>query len=309
MATVPDPTLDIRPVRDDDDLDDLRDGDDTWAGAELARRFAVNGGDAQYAFHVAEQDGRLVGYLDAFLDSDDNPTATGFAKVWVRPGARGHGVGTALWQYLLPLATERGARRLLTTIDAADAASLHWLEARGGTTGGTHLESRLELGEDLPLIPPPAGVSVDTLPDDAGEPEWRAAYDAHVRLMQDTPDAETNPSPMPFPIFRTLMAHPWQVCLGTTEDGAIVGLTSVFAKNQVKREVNTMLTAVNREWRNQGMATALKTAHALKLRDAGWRAVITQNMEGNDHILAANARLGFQPSATRYDAIYDVPQG
>jgi mycothiol synthase len=112
---------------------------------------------------------------------------------------------------------------------------------------------------------------------------------------------------MPYEIFRTLLAGPWQVAVAKSNDGEIVGLTSVFVKNEGDRSVNTMLTAVNRDWRGKGLATALKVAHAVKLRDAGWRLIITQNMEGNDHILAANKRLGFTPSSATLDAIYDFP--
>ncbi len=251
-------------------------------------------GEALVAFHVAEQDGRLVGYLDGVLPGEDNPTRTGVGGVWVRPDSRGCGIGSGLWDYLRPRAAARGVRRLTSHVEASDEASLRWLATQGATTGGTHLESMLMLGDDLPLVPPPVGVAVAILADDADENVWRSAYEAHVRRARDAPDAETNPTPMRYPMYRTLLSEESQVCLATTEDG-VVGLTSVFPRNQKERLVNTMITAVNREWRGKGLATALKTAHALKLRDAGWRAIVTQNMEGNDHILAANKLLGFQP--------------
>ena len=299
--------LNVRPIRDDDDLDDLHDGDPEWAGQALARNMQANAGEAMVAFHVAEERGRLVGYLDSFLPPDDNPTRVGFAGVWVRPDARGRGIGSALLETLLPIARDRGARRLTARVDSADESSLRWIRSKGATTGGTHLESTLELTDDLPLFPPPAGVTVATIPSDADEAAWHAAHEANVRLMRDTPDAETNPSPMPYEIYRTLLAEPWQLCLATTDDGGIVGLTCVFPKNEKLRYVNTMLTGVDREWRGKGLATALKTAHAIALRDAGWRAIVTQNMEGNDHILAANKRLGFQPSKAMFDVLYDLP--
>jgi GNAT superfamily N-acetyltransferase len=305
---MPDSLLSIRPIRDDDDLDDLHEGDYEWAGAALSRNMKASAGDAMLAFHVAVLDGKPVGYLDAFLPPEDNPTQAGFAGVWVRPDSRGQGVGSALLETLIPIAQDRGARRLTTHVDAKDAASQRWLVARGATTGATHLESKLELTGDLPLIPPPKGITIDSPSADADENEWQDAHDAHVRLMRDTPDAKTNPTPIPYAIYRTLLSEPWQLCLAKTDDGVIVGLTCVFPKSEKDRLVNTMLTAVNSEWRGKGLATALKTAHALTLRDAGWRAIITQNMEGNDHILAANKRLGFQPSNAMLDVIYDVPR-
>lgn len=301
------PHVQVRPIRDDDDLDEVHDGDEHWPGAALIRDLRATSGDAMFAFHVAEIDGRLVGYVDGFLPPVDNPTRVGSAGMWVRPDARGWGIGSALLETLLPIAQERGARRLTSHVDSADAASLHWLSARGATTGGTHLESKLELGDDLPSIPPPAGATVAMMPDDADETAWHAAHDAAVRFTRDTPDAEANPSPMPYEIYRTLCAEPWQLCLAKTDDGAIVGLTCVFLKNEKQRYVNTMITGVNREWRGKGLATALKTAHAIALRDAGWRAIVTQNMAGNDPILAANKRLGFQPGKAMLDVLYDLP--
>ncbi|HEX4057238.1 MAG TPA: GNAT family N-acetyltransferase [Galbitalea sp.] len=300
--------LSIRPIRDDDDLDELHEGDNEWAGSALARNMSASAGDAMVAFHVAEQDGRLVGYFDSFLPQEDNPTGVGFASVWVLPEARGRGVGAALLEALLPLATARGARRLTARVDSEDESSLRWIRAKGATTGGTHLESTLELTDDLPLLPPPDGVAVVVMPDSADEIAWRSAHEANVRLMRDTPDAETNPAPMPYEIYRALLAESWQLCLARTDDGSIVGLTCVFPKNEKLRQVNTMLTGVNREWRGRGLATALKTAHAIALRDAGWRAIVTQNMDGNDHILAANKRLGFRPSKALLDVLYDLPE-
>jgi GNAT superfamily N-acetyltransferase len=302
------PSITIRAIRDDDDLDELHDGNYEWSGATLARRLTASSAEAMLAFHVAVADNRLVGYLDGFLPPDDNPTHQGFATIWVPPKLRGQGVGSALWDAAMLTARDRGAKRLTSHADSKDEASLRWLRARGATTGGLHLESTLELSDVLPLTAPPPGVTIETLDTTSSEEAWRAAFSAHNRLMLDTPDAETNPTPIPYEIYRTLLAEPWQVCVARNEDGEYVGLTTVFVKNEREHIVNTMITAVNREWRNKGLATALKTAHAIKLRDAGWRAIITQNMEGNDHILAANKRLGFKPSNAMLDVIYDLPQ-
>jgi GNAT superfamily N-acetyltransferase len=304
-----DSTVTIRPIEADDDLDELFESDDDWPGAQLVRGMIASAGEGLLVFHVAVQNDRLVGYAEGLLAIAENPSRTGRGSVWVRPDSRGRGVGSALWAVLQTRAAEGGAGRLITRVDASDEASLRWLGKIGATTGGTHLESQLALGDDLPVLPPPAGVTVQTLTTDSSEAEWHAAHEAHERLMRDTPDAETNPSPTPYAVYRTLLAHPWQLCLATTDEGAIVGLTCVFPRNEKDRVLNTMLTAVNREWRGKGLATALKTTHAVQLRDASWRAIVTQNMEGNDHILAANKRLGFEPSKATVDAIYDFPAG
>jgi hypothetical protein len=167
---------------------------------------------------------------------------------------------------LLGLAIPRSPRRLTSRVEASDHASRRWVEARGATIEGLHLESNLDLGGDLPVVSPPPGVSVDLLGEDADEPEWQAAYEAAVRLGMDAPDAETNPEAMPpYPIFRTMVSEPWQMCVATTPDGQIVGLTSVFTINETERIVNTMLTGVNREWRGKGLATALTAGRRSQL--------------------------------------------
>lgn len=53
--------------------------------------------------------------------------------------------------------------------------------------------------------------------------------------------------------------------------------------------------------RGGGLSTALKTKHALLLRDRGERRLFTQNLDQNAPILAANARLGFQVDTGFYD--------
>jgi hypothetical protein len=57
--------------------------------------------------------------------------------------------------------------------------------------------------------------------------------------------------------------------------------------------------------RGLGLATALKTAQALSLRDAGWTSILTQNMEGNHAILTSNRALGFERVLGKRDLTFD----
>jgi RimJ/RimL family protein N-acetyltransferase len=98
--------------------------------------------------------------------------------------------------------------------------------------------------------------------------------------------------------------EPWQV-MGAWEGDDLVGLTGVAVRDQRDRRLNTTFTGVARGYRGRGLATALKSAQALALRDAGWRTIVTQNMEGNEPILASNRRLGFRRSAGHRDLVYD----
>ena len=66
-----------------------------------------------------------------------------------------------------------------------------------------------------------------------------------------------------------------------------------------------MLTGVERAYRGRGLATAMKGAHAVAVRDAGWRVITTLNVETNEPILASNRRLGFRRIATLQDVVLD----
>jgi predicted GNAT superfamily acetyltransferase len=110
--------------------------------------------------------------------------------------------------------------------------------------------------------------------------------------------------PMPYDVLRAVVKEPWQV-MGAWRDGRMVGFTALAVRNEAKRSLNTWMTGVDRDLRGLGLATALKTKQALAVRDAGWRAIVTQNMEGNDAILASNRTLGFVPSVGLRDLSYD----
>ena len=298
----------IRPVGNDDDLDELHFGNPAWMGASLTRELVANSGDALLVFTVAVAGRRLVAYAEGFLPRQGNPSMQGRCALWVRPDARGQGIGTALWNELRQVGAARGAKSLTSSIDPHDERAIAWLTGIRGLTGALHLESRLDLGDNLSSTGFPPGITIDTLGDNPSEHDWQETYAAHVRLAKEPPDARDHPASIPYQIYRTLIAEPWQVATARTSDRSIVGLTSVFVRSERDRSVNTMLTAVNREWRGKGLAAALKTTHAITLRDAGWRSIVTQNMEGNDRILAVNRRLGFQPSRSTLDALYDFAE-
>jgi hypothetical protein len=69
--------------------------------------------------------------------------------------------------------------------------------------------------------------------------------------------------------------------------------------------LNTWFTGVDPSHRGLGLATALKVSQALALRDAGWTSILTQNMEGNDAILASNRAIGFERVLGKRDLTLD----
>ena len=72
-----------------------------------------------------------------------------------------------------------------------------------------------------------------------------------------------------------------------------MGVTAVIGRQDDPRALNTMFTGVAPRMRGRGIARALKAQHALQLAAAGATRIVTQNMVGNEPILAANRRIGF----------------
>jgi RimJ/RimL family protein N-acetyltransferase len=197
----------------------------------------------------------------------------------------------------------------MSQLDAADTATVDVLLAHGWQLKGLHHESELDLSaidhlDALRRLPEGSGITLAPLPDDADEDTWQEFGQTFDRLMRDAPDVADGAEDMPYPVMRAVIAEPWQV-MGAWHGDTLVGLTAIAVRDPARGRLNTWFTGVDRDYRGNGLATALKTAQAFAVRDAGWRAIVTQNMEGNDAILAANDRLGFKRGAGLRDVAYD----
>lgn len=89
-----------------------------------------------------------------------------------------------------------------------------------------------------------------------------------------------------------MVGEPWML-LTARQGGELIGITQVMRRPGDEGAVNTSFTGVTEAVRGRGIARSLKSRQALMLADRGVARVFTQNMEGNDAILAANRTLGF----------------
>ena len=300
----------IRDARPDDDLDALHAGWAPWFGEELGRKmFAATPDDVPQRMIVAEVDGEPVGFSLA-VGAGIADGHRGLASVFVAPDHRRRGIGTALLDQVRATCSAERVPGIRVQADVDDATSRAVAEAHGFRLHGLHLESELDL-TDLDrlrdLASGPGDVVLAPLPPDATETEWHAFHDHFERLMKDTPDAAEGSDPMPYVVLRAALPEPWQVHCAWI-DGRMVGFTCVMQRDPVRRRLNTMLTGVDRDQRGRGLATALKVSQAFALAERGWRTVVTQNMEGNDAILAANRRMSFRPSGGFVDLVWDYPR-
>jgi len=303
-------TVTVRAARVDDDLDALHAGLRSWYGQQLIRDMFATAGPAPTAMLVAEIEGVPVGYAHAvghgFADG-----RRGLGHVYVVPEHRRRGVGTALWDAVLEVCTPERVPGVMFQTDDADPQVKEIALAHGLVLRGVHQESELDLAtveqhRALATARTGADVELRPLPEDCTEEQWHAFQAVYNRLMLDTPDVADGAEDMPYETLRSVLKEPWQV-MCAWRGSTIVGFTAIAVRDETTRRLNTWLTAVDRDLRGHGLATALKVAQALALRDAGWRSIATQNMEGNDAILASNRRLGFVPGVALRDLTFDFP--
>jgi GNAT superfamily N-acetyltransferase len=298
----------VRAAGEQDDLDALNVGNSAWIGATLIRELFAAAAEAPHEMFVAELDGTPVGYADA-VAAGIADGHRGMATVFVQPAARGQGVGSALWDRVLTVCSPDRIRGIKVDVDEDDDTSFQIAVSHGLQPGGVHIESTLDLTR-VDTWPNPAGsgwlseVELRSMPENATEQQWRELSAVHDVLAADTPDAASGTDPIPFEIFRTFMAEPWQA-MCAWHHGELIGLTTVMVRDRESRRLNTFFTGVARDYRSRGLATALKIAHARALQADGWEQLTTQNMEGNVHILASNATLGFRRTSARRDMNFD----
>jgi GNAT superfamily N-acetyltransferase len=298
----------VRPARDDDDLDALNEGSLSWIGQGLLRALFSASEDVPAALLVAEVGGEPVGFASA-VGHGYGDGRRGLGYVYVLPAHRRQGAGAALWRSVLAICTPERVPGVKSQLDAADTTTIDLLIAHGWQTKGLHHESELDLSgldglEELRVPENGSGITLAPMADDAGEDTWHAFGDAHDRLMRDTPDFSEGAEDMPYPVLRAVIAEPWQVMCAWAGD-RLVGFTAIAVRDPARGRLNTWFTGVERDQRGRGLSTALKAAQAFAVRDAGWRTIVTQNMEGNDAILSANDRLGFRRGAGLRDVVHD----
>jgi GNAT superfamily N-acetyltransferase len=220
----------------------------------------------------------------------------GAAIVYVLPQHRRRGLGETLRTAVEEVARQRRPGLIYSYVEGdgdCDAAVRAW----GLAIVARHQESVLKLRAidrsfyaakgDAP------GVEIAELPiaqlDDAA---WRELYDFVQARFREAPDSADGGGELPYETFRDMVTAPWMV-LTAREQGELVGYTQVMGRPGDPTALNTFFTGVVSAGRGRGIATALKTRHALIMADRGVDRLFTQNMEGNEAILAANRTLGF----------------
>ena len=108
----------------------------------------------------------------------------------------------------------------------------------------------------------------------------------------------TDPITIPeFDVYKnTVIAHPkfnpdsWFIAL---DGDRIAGLSHLW-KNEIEKGIDTGLTAVRREYRRKGVASALKHTSLSWAKNQGYKWIRTDNAAVNEGMLSINIRSGFK---------------
>ena len=286
-------SVEVRPLTDGDDIDALDEGNPLAWMTSWWRSIP----ELPFRWFVGLLDGEPVGVAAGCA----RPMAAGgrgFALLNVVPRARRRGVGTALLR-----AVEDSARGVVPGLvfsylegdDEAEAAVRAW----GLPETGRHHESVLDLTTvDRAVLRSKAsldGVDLAHLPDfeEMSDDDWGSLHEFVKARFREAPDTADEGGDLPLDVFRGRVHEPWMLHTARV-DGRLVGVTFVTARPGRLDATNTFFTGVHPDARGRGIAGALKAAQALDLADHGVKAIYTQNMAGNEPILAANRSLGFR---------------
>jgi mycothiol synthase len=245
---------------------------------------------------VATLDGELAGcgYAGSFPGSEGAEYIG--ADMSVVPELRRRGVGTELYRVVSRHARSLGKAGLTVETREDDPDSIAWLERRGFTEVERQKAVALELDRaDVVEPAPPVGVVVVSR---AERPDVeRAMYAAALEAGKDVPglDGEHEPT---FEQWLSIEVEPPSakpefsfVALAGEE---VIG----FASLRVFGDPTTgyhALTAVVRDWRGRGVATALKRAQIEAACRAGLRRLVTESEETNAPMRRLNEKLGYRP--------------
>jgi len=249
--------------------------------------------------HMLSAEAGLV-YLVARLDGV--PVACGFmypdvpeyaeAHFVVVPDARRRGIGSAMLAEIGALARAANRNELQGEARASDEKSLAYLERRGYQVVGGEKAVALDLTAiDEPVPTPPRGVRIVCRADrmDLVDELYPVGADA----AEDIPGHPARPT---YEQWRAIdIDRPTRdpefffIALAGAEP---VGYATI---DNYGKDAYHGLTAVARDWRRRGVATALKHAQIAKAKRAGLRRLVTASEERNAPMRNLNAKLGYRP--------------
>lgn len=276
-------------------VEQLRHADATWPAAYLSQRLLV------------EEDGKIVAAGHYFENHWQYQPGKYDFELVVDPAHQGHGIGTAVYNYVTALLAKRTPRMTSLVISTREdqTRALCFLAERGFKTIMRWARARLEIAkfdfaqfaraEDRLRA---AEIQIYSLQELATlDAAWQhKAYTLDRVAGQDAPSPDAM-SEVTFEAYvQNTFHHPgWlpEGCFAAvTRDGTWVGITELSRTSDPQR-LTTPWTAVHPQYRRLGIATALKVRAICFAQTWGAR-IITASNEANNPMYQLNLQLGFE---------------
>jgi GNAT superfamily N-acetyltransferase len=236
---------------------------------------------------LAELDGELVG--SGVAGRSDLGEGLGFVAPRVLPDARRRGVGSALLGAVGFHLAGLGFTEATALVD--DQGSLAFAERFGFREVGRQVEQVRTIRPDEPGPERPEGVELVSL---AERPDlFRRTYEElALQVFED----------IPTPTRITISAEDWERdwitwpegSLVALAEGEIVGCAGLLRDVDRPDRAENSLTAVRRDWRGRGLATALKQSVIAWAAGNGLLEIYTWTQNGNEAMQRLNEKLGYR---------------
>jgi mycothiol synthase len=245
------------------------------------------------------------------------PTDTTTLQVQVHPDHQSQGHGRVLLERAEATASERGAEKTFSWTEEEWPRSMRFLERAGYEPIERRWESSLhipgcnldELQESVDQIVS-NGIRIESVTSLSAEnTEWkRALYRLYAEVEQDMPTTFAIPK-LRFEDFEAISLNRRFLSDGffvALDGDQLVGLSEPQTVDAAPRTVSQRLTGVRAEYRNRGIAYALKARAAIWAAQAGYTTIRTQNAASNAAMLAVNDRLGFERNRATVEYLKDL---
>ncbi len=292
-------------------------GEADGVAAYLRVRNAVTPESSDSADQVRWEEATYPGEIVRFLAADTGGTVVGAAStgriwmhgpdyprywlgLWVTPGARRQGIGSALFAMAAEAARRAGKSGFQTELSEAQVEGHRFLAVRGFVETGRTKDVRLDLtGMAAPSVDPPPGIRITSL---AAEPSLMKGV--HQAAVEAFPDVPTSGEPLYAGSLEEFVARdvdreavPREAFKVAVDEasGEVVGYASLTYAPDRRTLAYHDMTAVRPAFRGRGIASALKRATIAWAVGTGVEALETGNAEGNAPMRAVNAALGYRP--------------
>ena len=250
---------------------------------------------------LAHEGDDVVGVGSAQEEADRRGLDVGWLSFGVVPEHRRGGVGGALYNELSRHLRTLGKAVCDTSAWTDDETTLAFLQNRGFAEIDRFEFVRLDLDACEPHgAVPPAGVTIVPLADRPGSE--RELFEVHREAIADLPSTdELTPDYDSF--YRWELAHPsrrFDLSFLALHDNELIGY-AILGAVPASNDAENVMTAVKRNWRCRGVASALKAAQLAAAKAAGFRGIVTLNETRNEPMRRLNERLGYtaQPAQLR----------